>query len=499
MPSSSLAPYGAPLTLSDARHLVRRTGFGAPLARVAPLVGLTAAQAVARLLDEAEATPPLAEPSWLATPQGNLTMLYAEREAWMRRMLADPVRERLTLFWHHHFATEARVYGNAASGWRYLALCHGQALGNVRTFVHAMGLNPAMLRYLNGNQNTRSAPNQNYARELFELFTMGPTARDGAANYTETDITEAARALTGYRVQGPTGSDVAIDGSRFDAGTKTIFGQSGPWGYDAVVRLVFEQRPAQTAAFVARKLLAFYVSALPDADVEAALAAVLLAHEFRIRPALEALLASEHFFDAGFRGALLKSPLDVYLGLLGDLGATDFNAAYLVNRARERDLEPLNPPNVAGWPGFNPPTASGRPGFAAWYASDDFGPLWAVVGALVDKSNRVATYDPLDVIRAAPVPGDPFSVALAAAERLVGVPLQYASILPNDTPFAGNPLRPPPDYVLTGPRYVSDLGKMLLGTMPHYEWATSTDAVLATRVQAFLKALVSTVPETLAF
>ena len=233
--------------------------------------------------------------------------------------------------------------------------------------------------------------------------------------------------------------------------------------------------------------------------MEAALAAVLLANEFRIRPALETLLASEHFFDEGFRGALLKSPLDVYLGLLGDLGATDFNAAYLVNRSRERDLEPLNPPNVAGWPGFNPPSASGRPGFAAWYASDDFGPLWSIVGAFIDQSSKVSTYDPLDVIRTAPDPSDPFNVALYAAERLIPVPLAYASVLPNDTPFAGNPQRPPPDYVLTGPRHVSDLGKMLLGTMPHYEWTTSTNAVLTARVQAFLKTLVSTVPETLAF
>ncbi|MBE2187696.1 MAG: DUF1800 domain-containing protein [Rhodothermales bacterium] len=507
VPSTSLAPYGAPLTAADVRHLLRRTGFGAPHARVQPLVGRSAAEAVRQILDEAEAAPILPAPAWLATPQTNIAEMNGERDAWTTRMLAHPVRERLALFWHHHFATEIRDYVHAASGWTYYTLCRTHALGNVRTLVHAMGLNPAMLRYLNGNQSTKAAPNQNYARELLELFTIGPTDRNGTPNYTESDVLEAARALTGWRIR-PTGTvggvttvgtEVYFDAARYDTGTKTILGQTGLWAYDDVVRIVFEQRPRQVAAFIARKMLAFYVSAAPDATVEAALADVLLGGSFRLRPALETLLASEHFFDAGHRGALLKSPLDVYIGALADLGATAFNATYVRNRARERDLDLLNPPNVSGWPGFNPPSSGGLPGYTAWYAADDFGPLWSVLGALVDKTNAVSTYDPLDFIRHAPTPPDPFSVAVSIAERLVGVPLAYASVLPNDAPLAGNPAIPPPDYVVHGPRYLSDLGKMLLGTMPHYEWSASTDAVLAARVQAYLKALYTTVPETLVF
>lgn len=502
VPSTSLAPYGAPLTAADARHLLRRTGFGAPHARVQPLVGLLAADAVKRILDEAEAAPTLPDPAWLATPQTDIAAMNGERDAWTIRMLEHPVRERLVLFWHHHFATEIRDYFHAASAWTYYTLCRTHALGNFRTLAHAMGLNPAMLRYLNGYQSTKAAPNQNYARELLELFTMGPTAHDGTANYTESDVLEAARALTGWRLR-PTsgatvGTEVYFEPTRYDTGAKTLFGQTGLWGYDDVVRLVFEHRAPQVAAFIARKFLAFYVSATPDAAVEAALADVLLGGSFRIRPALETLLASEHFFDAGHRGALLKSPLDVYVGALADMGATAFNATYVRNRARERDLDLLNPPNVAGWPGFNPPSSGGLPGYTAWYAADDFGPLWNVLNALVDKTNTVSAYDPLDFIRQAPTPADPFSVASSMAERLVGVPLAYASILPNDTPLAGNPAIPPPDYVRNGPRYLSDLGKMLLGAMPHYEWSASTDAVLAARVQAYLKALYTTVPETLA-
>lgn len=507
MPTTSLAPYGAPLTAADVRHLLRRTGFGAPHARVLPLVGLSATDAVKQILDEAEAAPPLPDPAWLSTPQTDISAMNGERDAWATRMLEHPVRERLALFWHHHFATEIRDYYHAASAWTYVALCRTHALGNVRTLVHAMGLNPAMLRYLNGYQSTKAAPNQNYARELLELFTLGPTARDGTPNYTENDVLEAARALTGWRLR-PTGTtngvttvgtEVYFDPNRYDTGTKTIFGQAGLWSYDDVVRLVFEQRPRQVAAFIARKFLAFYVSATPDPTVEATLADVLLDGSFRVRPMLETLLASEHFFDAGHRGALLKSPLDVYVGALANLGATAFNATYVRNRARERDLDLLNPPNVAGWPGFNPPSSGGMPGYTAWYAADDFGPLWSVLNALVDKTNSVSAYDSLGFIRQAPAPADPFSVAASVAERLVGVPLDYASILPIDTPFAGNPQRLPPEYVLNGPRYLSDLGKMLLGTMPHYEWSSSTDAVLAARVQTYLKALYTTVPETLVF
>lgn len=486
---------------------MRRTGFGAPHARVLPLVGLSAAEAVKRLLDEAEAAPALADPAWYATPQTDIAVWNDERDAWARRMLAHPVRERLVLFWHNHFATEIRDYFHAASAWRYLALLHRHALGSFRTLVGEMGVNPAMLRYLNGYQSTRSAPNQNYARELFELFTLGPTARDGTPNYTETDVTEAARALTGWRLRATNGTfngattlgvEAYYDPARADGSHKTIFGQTGPWGHDDVVRLVFAQRGRQAAEFVARKLLAFYVSAVPDPAAEAALADVLVAHDFALRPALDVLLASEHFFDAGYRGALLRSPLDVFLGAVADLGSTAFNAAYVRGRARERDLDLLNPPNVAGWPGFNPPSSSGMPGYTAWYAADDFGPVWSALGALVDRTNAVATHDLLDFIRHAPTPADPFSVAVSTAERLVGVPLAHAAILPNDAPFAGNPARLPPDYVLSGPRYVADLGKMLLGPMPHYEWAASPDSALLPRMQAYVKALYGTVPETLA-
>ena len=502
MPTGPLAPYGPPLTEADARHLVRRTGFGAPRARVLPLVGQTAADAARLLLDEAAASPAPATPAWYAPTATDVNLLYAETDNVVRRMVTDPVREKLTLFWHNHLAAELRVYNNPAWGWLYYTLLRGRALGNVRALVGEIGKAPAMLRYLNGNQNTRSAPNQNYGRELLELFTMGQYAPDGTLNYTETDVVEGARALTGWRIRN--GTEVYFTASLFDPGTKTFLGQTGAWGYDDVVRIVFEQRGPLVARFVARKLLAFYVAHRPDPAAEAALADVLVANGFELRPALDALFASEHFYTPGLRGGLVKAPTDLYVGTAAQLGvaAGALNATYVRDRTRERDEYLFNPPDVAGWDGRNPPSATGRAGFAAWYESDDFGPVWSVLRAIVRNEGSPPRFpaDLLALAAGAPDPADPFRVALYLAECLIPVPLTVASVPALDDPFAGNQAIPPPAHTAGAPRHVFDLTKILLGgTVPHYEWAALPDTTRATRLKEYLTFLTTELPEYLLF
>ena len=513
MPAGPLDPHPAPLTPADARHLVRRLGFGAPNARVAPLVGLSAAEAVRRLLDEATAAPAPADPAWYTAwvAGTNTSVVYTESENVLRRFVTAPVREKLTLFWHNHFAAEAGVYSDPRFWWQYYALLRAQAFGNARTLVREVGLTGAMLRYLNGNQNTRTAPNQNYARELLELFTTGPYAPDGAPNYTgnsaadpvPNDVTESARALTGWRTrQSADGlrAEVYFTQSLFDTGAKTFLGQTGPWGYDDVVRIVFERRGRAVAHFLARKLLAFYVTHTPRDEDEAALADVLVANAFAVRPTLDALFGSAYFF--GQKAALVKAPLDLYVGLIAALGVADtaFNAAYVRERARERGEYLFNPPDVAGWDGRNPPSATGRPGFAAWYESDDFGPVWDVLRVLVANSGGRAPSNPLALLTLAADPDDPFVVARALAEAFLAVPLGAASVPPVEAPFAGNPAVPLPAHVADGPAAVVPLTKLLLGgTVPHYEWAALPSATRTTRLRAYLTFLTTELPEFLVF
>ena len=513
MPASPLDPHPAPLTAADARHLLRRAGFGSPDARVGPLVGLSAADAARRLLGEAAAAPALVDPLWYLPTATDSALLYTESETILRRMLVHPVREKLVLFLHNHFATELRVYNNPAWGWLYYKLLHTNALGSFRTLVHEVGLNPAMLRYLNGDQNRRGAANQNYARELLELFTMGQYAPEGggALNYTETDVAEAARALTGYRTRN--GAEVYLDTTRFDTGTKVVFGLAGPWAYADIVRLVFERRREATARFMARKLLAFYVSSVPDVAAEIALAQILMGSatppadastDFALRPALEALFASQHFYDAGLRGALVKGPLDAFVGLLGSLSVAPdaFDANYVRSNARARGQEYLNTPDVAGWDGHNPPNASNLPGFQAWYKSDSFGPLWSVLRVLARNergaapyTNGRAPYDALALARLGPDPNDAFRVATAIAEHLLAVPLVLASVPALDAPFAGDPNIPVPDHAQSAPRYVRDLAKLLLGTTPFYEWPGLPAAMRTERVRAYVTFLATELPE----
>lgn len=395
-----------------------------------------------------------------------------------------------------------------------------------------------MLRYLNGNASTRTSPNQNYGRELLELFTMGIYAPDGTRNYTDTDtagntsdVYMAARALTGWRdrvrtVNGVTTYtmesylDTSNNFARIDRDTKTFLGQIGNWGYDDIIRIIFEERAVQTASYLARKLLSFFVNAVPDAEAETALAGALTGSGFEMRPVLETLFASNHFYSPGYRGALVRSPTDLYLGLMADLGADFGNATFNWPQMRtycqgnvnveERSHRYFEPPNVAGWPGHNPPNSGGRENFKVWYAAEDFSTVWnnlrgAVSGRFGQDPYVCALALAPDPNDATKISSDPFQVALAVAEHLIAIPLPYASIPDKtSTPYAGDLVRNPiPARLASEPRYVQDLTKIMLAGVPWYEWAsmpTTGPGLTKTSVlRVFIQYLATEVPEFLLF
>jgi len=363
--TSTLAPYTTPLDKLRAAHLYRRLGFSASVQTIDQAVGQNAGTLVDALINEAVTMPPSAPPVWAdwnnsnypadddAARQVRRQQLDEWRITYTNALLNDNLRDRLSFFWSNHFVTEIDVYDCNSFLYYYTDCLQRNAIGNFKTFVSEIGLTSAMLFYLDGAYNNGNNPNENYARELYELFTLGE-----GNGYTEEDIVETARALTGYVERGEIGCEqVTFNPARFDAGSKTIFGRTGNWGYDDVIDILFEERPNEIARFICQKLYEFFVH--PDSDDDAGnaqaiitgLANTFVANNFEIAPVLAQLFKSEHFFDDEAIGVIIKSPFDIYLGLLNEtsFGYDDNLILNIVSTCRMLGQTLFDPFDVAGW------------------------------------------------------------------------------------------------------------------------------------------------------
>ncbi len=363
--TSTLAPHTAPLTRQQVQHLYRRLGFSASVQTVQAGTGQNAGNLVDSLIAQAIGQPPLAAPGWANWNNSNYpanddaasALRNQQREelgiAYVNAMLAGNLKDRLSFFWSNHFVTELRVYECNPFLYQYINCLQRNALGNFKTFVSEIGLTNAMLYYLDGVYNNGDNPNENYGRELYELFTLGE-----GSGYTETDIIETARALSGYVERGELGCEtVTFRADRHDAGSKTILGQTGNWGYDDVINILFAQRAAQIAEFICRKLYEFFVH--PDSKDDAGnaqniingMAATFVANNFEIAPVLSQLFKSQHFFDDDAIGVIIKSPFDFYFNVLKetDFAYDDTTVSSFIGYSGLLSQELFNPVDVAGW------------------------------------------------------------------------------------------------------------------------------------------------------
>lgn len=363
--TSTLAPHNDPLDQLRASHLYRRLGFSASVDTINQAVGQNAGTLVDTLVDQAINMPPLAAPTWADWTNANYPedddarrqirnqQLSEFRLDYANGMLNNNLRDRLSFFWSNHFVTELDVYDCNSFLYYYINCLQRNAIGNFRDFTSEIGLTSAMLYYLDGVFNNGNNPNENYARELYELFTLGE-----GNGYTEQDVVETARALTGYVERGEEGcTQVTFRADRFDAGTKTILGQTGNWGYDDVISILFQQRPNEIAEFICRKLYEFFVH--PDSRDEAnnaqviidGMAATFLANDFEIAPVLRQLFKSQHFFDDEAIGVIIKSPIDFYFNTLKEtsFAYTDTTVSEMLNYSRLLSQEVFDPIDVAGW------------------------------------------------------------------------------------------------------------------------------------------------------
>ena len=405
--SSGLAPYApsadAPWDRRRALHLLRRTGFGATRPAVDAVLALSPRAAVDAIVDGAAALGPLARPDWVDVPPPHWTAPAAERQAYSRATsqwantfewetytrfmgegateplarVAVAFRERMTLFWSGHFVTHWGTYFLAGWLWRYWSLLRTHALGDFRQAVHDIGINPAMLVYLNGIDNRVWAPNENYARELLELFTMGITAPDGSANYTEADIQELSRVLTGWGADYYGDLEAHFIPDWHDGNPKTVFGQTANWSYDDVVPLLFGARGPEIAHFICRKLYRHFVYAVPDEAVVAEMAALFQAEDWQIAPVVKALLNSAHFHEREVIGTRIKSPVENNFGFHTALGRTPDpeRRGFIWWTMWLAGQVVFEPPTVAGWPGYREWVDTGTLAMrwlvSEWYANGD--------------------------------------------------------------------------------------------------------------------------------
>ena len=425
---ADLSPVTGAWTAARAAHLVRRTHFGAARADVvSALVRGSAAAAVDAILAAARARPLPDEPGWAGqtTSDGgtNVQRLYEWQRAWYAEMAEGGLREKLALLWHDHFATAQTVYEQAAFAVDYLTFLRERAVGAFRPLLEDIGKRPAMLRFLDNDTNRAGDLNENYAREILELFSMGITGPDGQPNYTQDDVVEAARALTGWVVDENTISS-RFRSQRHDGGRKTILGRTGRWGADDLVQILFDERADAIAHFLAGKLYAWFVHPVPNAGVVAALAGVLRQSEFDVPTALRALLTSAHFYSDAVVGARLKSPMELAVGVLRELGVTPGGEALETIRIRTQSIgqEVLNPPSVEGWPGYDDPLE-----YRAWVTTGTIPERRGLAEAVIYGEDGFADYDPLPLVEQVSDRFDPYRLVRDLADHLLAVPLTDAA------------------------------------------------------------------------
>jgi hypothetical protein len=327
--------------------------------------------------------------------QANRQAVEATTQWWLNRLAFGkyPMQEKLTFFWHGHFTTSAKDERAALLMWKQNELLRQNAAGNFETFVRSISRDPAMLDYLNNNENRKAHPNENYARELMELFTLG------IGNYTEVDVKQGARAFTGW---GHDGTDFTYRVNQHDEGTKTFLGHTGTFDGDDVISIILQQ-PA-CPRFISGELFKFFVYDTIDASMSTALAQTLYGNHYQLRPLLRTILTSKAFYSPEAVGVQIKSPVQLVVGTIRMLGLQMPPTQALASALNQMGQLPLMPPNVRGWPGgrmwINTSTLFIRYNTGVWLAGGEVPSLQRLDrkgdarGALPDRIARATDFDP---------------------------------------------------------------------------------------------------------
>ncbi len=399
---SGLAPYSGAWTTNEVAHLLKRTMFGAKKSDIDYFLSLSCSEAVNELLQPGPAVdPPLRDYEMLedqgviyddtAVPRGqtwvndlnitndpgrhatiNMARVESLKRWWTGLILTQhrSIREKMVLFWHHHFSVQREEVRNATHLYRHHELLRHHVLGNVRELTKKVTIDPAMLLHLNGYLNSKRAPDENYARELQELFTVG---KGNDSLYTESDVIEAAKVLTGWRIDDTTltaylnSDEHDRSAKRFSAfynHTTISASVNGSQEVDDLIDMIFDT--TESARFICRKLYKWFVyyqiDDFTETQVIAPLAEILRQNDFEIIAVLDTLLKSEHFFDKQNQACYIKSAFDFVAGTLRELNVaipayTNYQSGYplfrsVCERAAQMQQDLFQPPDVSGWPSY---------------------------------------------------------------------------------------------------------------------------------------------------
>lgn len=408
--TSGLNVYTGPWTDRQAIHLLKRTGFGFKKSDLDTIAGISMTQAVDLILN-IDTTPPSApinnyepdEPDENNLPYGadwtnNAFVNNGEGgdtdsqrlkslKAWMVDLAVNQditIREKMTLFWYHFIpvdfdfirgSSNQYINGNSARvSYQYIKNLRAFSSGNFKTLIREIAVQPAMMYYLNNQANTKSAPDENFAREIMELFTLG---KGSNSQYSQPDVIQAAKVLTGWRVQNLNTANPSTEfvDSKHDTSNKefsaffnnTIIQSNGALELDAFIDMIFSKQEV-VSQYICRRLYRFFVYYDIDQYIEdnviVPLAQYFVASNWEIVPVLERLFKSEHFYDMANRGVYIKSPFDLFIGFLRTFNAeshvsdsSNYNAQYYIYKRINDLLYDMgqgmgNIPNVAGWQAF---------------------------------------------------------------------------------------------------------------------------------------------------
>jgi uncharacterized protein (DUF1800 family) len=462
---SGLNPYGGAWTRNEVQHLLKRTMFGSTKADIDYFVSRTVDQAINELLNPSAPlpAPPVNDYSaetpdagvaagvtWINSPTTVDELNEARRASfkkwWTGVMLKQDrsIREKITLFWADHFGTETNTIGSAHFVYRHNNLLRTSGLGNFKTLVKNVTIDPGMLIYLNGYLNAASAPDENYARELMELFTLG---KGPTVAYSEDDVRKAARVLTGWRIN-PTTNDTYFDAAEHDNAAKQFsayyggasLAGNGAAETDDLINMIFTKD--EVSKYICRSLYRWFVyyqiDAATEMNVIEPLAAIFRSNNYDIRSVLSALFKSEHFFDVLNQGCMIKSHVDQTVGCMREFNVVFPSATaeyadaygmwgYILNWGNYMGQNIGDPPNVSGWP--------------AYYQEPSFHELWINHDTLPKRNqytdtmiwnghtrnNKTIIIDTIAFTQTLSNPGDPNALVNDALDVLYRVPLSDTS------------------------------------------------------------------------
>jgi len=364
--AGAYAPITLALTPDDEQHLLQRISFGEGSLPEIELGNLTREQAVTQLLDSVDTTINTVPPGWLAYTLGvvkndlpltkDALRLFKnarnklnreQREqikSWWLQQIAEgssPIAERLVLFWHNYFTTQIDMIPNPAMSWQQQLVLRRYAIGNYRHMLRAMNRDPALLWYLDNQLNNKKKPNENYARELLELYTLGE------GHYSEFDIKELARAMSGADVDRSNWKYV-FRANRHDAGEKEFLGVRGSLHPDEVIDIILRQ--SRAAEYLVERLWVEFVSPEPHAESVKELASLFRKNDYELRPLLQGLFEHSAFWAEKHRKTLVKSPVELVIATHLTSGQKIEKFGKTVVELREMGQDLFNPPDVGGWP-----------------------------------------------------------------------------------------------------------------------------------------------------